>query len=491
MQRSERENGAVLILVSVLALMAGAIAATYVATGRSYSNAASESFENEFAYRAANSGIAYYLGQLSLDEDYFVATPAPHTSHPLGGATFELESAVAGADDDQWDLVVRGVHRSGAFRLAGTVGLMFIEVPHGMTIGQVWRDPSQMQYTVANGAVVGGYNSTTGTFDPANPEDTTVRVNGSSTLFGGATIDGTLKTSGTFTGDELLVSGGVTQSAEATGIDSISAIWNAHLAEAAAANDNASLAAIFGTSYTPVSPSGDLGDLIVDGGTYTIPAGTYRFRRFVLRNGATVTFDTSSGPSRLVYLGNNDSDYDAGTGLDLDGDLVEDLQVSEGSSLLIDPGATKNGLMTVTSGDSNIEIRDSSVFGQVIGDPENGGLHQIVGTSTSGDKGADDRINVLSGSSAFGRLYTPDHPLFLEAGSRWSGSAVLRKADIFGTFAVDTSSEGRAIKHPSVYEVLTTWRAPPNSCRRQRCRRYRPSGARRIRTNANPLREKA
>jgi hypothetical protein len=219
------------------------------------------------------------------------------------------------------------------------------------------------------------------------------------------------------------------------------------IAQSLASNDNSTLATLFGASWTPIGGAQNYGDLIVSGGSFVVPAGTYRFRRFEVLAGASVIFDTSTGPVNLCYIG-------MGTGTGTGNDLI----VDGNSTVASQSGGTQNLLRTILGEDCDFAVTDDSRFGQNLSDPNSAGYTQII---SLGGNTSSDNITASSGSQVYGRLYARAHNLSVSGGATWYGSGVVRTATVTGaTFAVDESMLGRTIPKPDDYEIYGLWRAP-------------------------------
>jgi len=294
--------------------------------------------------------------------------------------------------------------------------------------------------------------STVDSFDPANgPYDLS-----SPGADGNVAGKGSLQmTSSTVHGDALVtgsshedatsrVTGELTETAPDFPVDDIDPIVHDAMNDSKSTNDNGKLAAIFGSQWSPRPGSENYGDLIVTTNTtYVIPAGTYRFRRLEIRNGAAVRFDTSTGPSKLVYVGSG-----LGTG------TLNDLIVTGSSSIKVQNGGTSNGLLTVLGPDCDFTILSNAVFGQSTDDPGNAGYTQII---SLGGNTSSDSIQASGGAKVYGRVYAAAHTFTVDSAT-WYGSALTRTVTLrHSIFAVDLGSLGTTLHDPSRYQILARW----------------------------------
>jgi len=168
-----------------------------------------------------------------------------------------------------------------------------------------------------------------------------------------------------------------------------------------------------------------------------------------------VTFDTSTGPTTLAYVGQ-------GTG------SQDDSTVKDGSSVHVKPGNTSNGLLTVIDSECDFRVKSDSSFGQDyydFNDYDTGYSQIVIGTSN----GFSDSVEVTGDSTVFGRLHAKDHQLKLEDGAFWFGSALVKSVSIRGDgddddesrFAVDEGTTGNVLTDPTNVQFLARWRANP------------------------------
>jgi hypothetical protein len=439
-----RSSGSILIIVTVLTILIAGLTAAVVATSFAFQRTSLEMLERELAFRASDSGGAYYLSKLMADSDYFDSNPAPHAPVVMKEASFTLES-VDEVGNGQWHLLLRGNVGGTTFPLNTVLGHRQIQMPDGIVaVGTGSPSSTVLQLT---GSRVDSFDPADGAYDPSNPgEDANVAARGSinlssSTVYGDATATGTSTEDGS-----SRIEGDLEENVPDFAVDDIDPIVYDAMNESRTANDNSRLAAIFGSQWTPLAGSENYGNLIVTTNTtYVIPAGTYRFRRFEVRNGASVRFDTSTGPARLIYVGSG-----AGTG------TGNDLIVTGGSSVKVANGGTTNGLLTVLGPDCDFAITSNAVFGQSTDDPNNAGYTQII---SLGGNTSSDNITASGGAKVYGRVYAAAH-VFTVDGASWYGSALTRTVNVRNsTFAVDLGSLGTTLNDPSSYQVLARWPA--------------------------------
>ncbi len=447
----DRRRGSILILAVFLTLLIGGLTAGVLSVSQSAQRTAKESMNRELAYRAAESGMGYYLVQVLSQSTYFATYPAPHAAKTTDRGSFQLVQSQL-LTGNQWQLRINGSYDGVTYSLNGVVGPKRIRFPNGIVVVGT-GNPSDVILNIGGGSEVGSYNPSLGAYDPSNPDDhVSVGANGSLNLSGNSTIYGNVTTSGTVTeGAGSDVTGTVEENSAATVIDDIDPIVLTAMTTSQVSNNNAALAAIFGAQWSPQIGPENYGNLIVTTpGTYVIPAGTYRFKRFEVHNGAQVIFDTSGGSSKFVYVGSG-----KGTG------TFNDLIVDGASSVKVNPSGTTNGLLTVLGPDCDFKISGSSVFGQAIGDTNNSGYSQII--SLGGDTSSDD-IVVRTGSTVYGRLYAASHLFSLGANCSWYGSALARTITLSGTnstFAVDEGTMGNVLIDPTEVAILARWPATP------------------------------
>lgn len=446
----DRNKGNTLILAVLMTVLVGGLVAALVTTTFSFARTSNEMLNRELAYRAAESGGAYYLLQVMTHPGYFDANPAPHKAQPMGSASFQLES-VQKLNSDQWQLLLRGSCDAVDFPINTVIGHGSIRIPDGIVVVGTGK-PADVVLTIKGGSKVGSFDPDDAPYNPANPgSEGSIGANGSISITGSSTVNGNATALGTVTvAATSLVTGNTVQNGPPLPITGIDPIVQAALLTSKTTNNNAVLAGIFGPQWKPVPGAENYGDLILTTpGTYVVPSGIFRFRRFEAHKGVNVIFSTSTGPSKLIYVG-------AGTGTGTLNNLILD----SGATVRIDPGSTKNGLLTVLGPDCDFFASGGSVFGQAIGDPANSGYSQII--SLGGDASVDD-ISVTGGSSVYGRLYAAAHVLTINGGSTWYGSALARTVNIGGTtpgtFAVDVGTLGNALIDPSTYAILARWPA--------------------------------
>jgi hypothetical protein len=445
---SLRRRGAAFILLTVvLLIVVGGLTGAVLTVAFTYQRAAAEMLNREQAYRAAESGVAYYLVQLIADQDYFVDNGA-WKPVSLGSVSFQLESAERLEGSDSWQLVVRGTCDGIDYALNAVLGPKEIRIPSGIVATGTGKS-ADVILELKDRSTVASYDPDDGPYDPSSPGDEAkIAANGSIDL-SAANVYGEVTASGTIDQSGSTISGDVSENAAETAVEDIDPIVYDAMSSSKVANDNAKLAAVFGKQWAPVAGTQNYGDLIVTKkATYVIPAGKYRFRRLEVRNGATVIFDTSSAPSQLVYVG---SGKGTGTG--------NDLIVTGGSAVKVSPGESGHGLLTVLGPDCDFMISAASVFGQATTEPANAGYTQII---SLGGNTSSDAISVTGGSSVYGRLYAAAHA-FSISGSSWYGSAVARTVELdkSALFAVDRGGTGTRLGGTSGdYEIVARSPAP-------------------------------
>jgi len=421
MIRRDGRRGSVLavVLVAVVAIagLIGALSSVSV----TYSKASATSNDREAAHLAAESGVGYYLARLGLDEDYFDDNPLPHAPLDLGAGTFELVSASL-SSPGIYEIVVEGRQDDTSYRLGAAIGREPVTLPPGISVTGTGNKNTQV-FKTSSGAKVGSYDPDYGAFDPSAPDDNIqITVNGSVKLTG-TNVYGDVTAQGSISNSSSTITGTSTTNAPAEDFDDIDPLVNQLMADSKTSNDNGVLAGIFGTKWTPIAGTQNYGDLIVSGGTYTVPPGTYRFRKFEVKSGATVTFDTSTGPSTICYVGSG-----AGTG------TGNDLTLATNGKVLVGNGGTENGLMTVLGIDCDFVVNSGSVFGQSVTDPNNAGYTQVI--SLGGNASSD---NFTVAGTVYARLYAAAHAVSITG--KMYGSALARTVTL-GTNAIFGYDEG-------------------------------------------------
>lgn len=440
MVRRDDRKGSVLavVLVAVVALagLIGALSTVSV----SYSKASASSSDREAAYQAAQSGVAYYLARLGLNENYFTATPAPHAPQSVGAGTFRLVSATL-SSPGVYNVVIEGGEDDSVYRLAAAIGREPVKLPPGISVTGTGNKSTQV-FTTSSGAKIGSYDPDYGAYNPSSPGDNVqITVNGTAKLTG-TNIYGDITAQGNVNTSSSTITGTVTANAPPEDFDDIDPLVNQLMASSKITNNNAVLAGIFGTKWIPVASTQNYGDLIVNGGTYTVPPGTYRFRKLEIKGGATVTFNTIGGPTTICYVGSG-----AGTG------TGNDLTVASGSKLLVNNGTTSNGLMTVLGIDCDFNVATGGVFGQSTTDPNNAGYTQVI--SLGGNASSD---NFTVAGTVYARLYAAAHAVSVTG--KMYGSALARTVTIGtnGLFAFDEGYLGTTLPANSdEVTVMATW----------------------------------
>jgi len=440
MVRREGRKGSVLavVLVAVVALagLIGALSSVSV----SYSKASASPSDREGAYQAAQSGVAYYLARLGLNENYFTASPAPHAPIDVGAGSFELLTATL-ASQGVYNVVLQGTQDGTSYLLAAAVGREPVKLPPGISVTGTGNKTSQV-LTTSSGAKIASYDPDFGAYNPASPGDNVqITVNGTAKLTG-TNVYGDVTTQGSIINSSSTITGTSITNSPPEDFDDIDPLVNQLMASSKVANNNAVLAGIFGTKWTPIAGTQKYGDLIVNGGTYTVPPGIYRFRKLEIKGGATVTFSTTTGPSTICYVGSG-----AGTG------TGNDLTIAAGSKLLVGNGATSNGLMTVLGIDCDFSVATGGVFGQSTTDPNNAGYTQVI--SLGGNASSD---NFTVAGTVYARLYAAAHAVSVTG--KMYGSALARTVSIGtnGLFAYDEGYLGTTLPANSdEVTVMATW----------------------------------
>ena len=367
-------------------------------------------------------------------------------------------SLVSGATEGGYTIDVLGGNRlpfsqkSGQLLPISDVGLVFdtdtadrLVILPNIVVMMALNDGS---FVAGVPSLVGSYDPNDGAFDPSDPGTSgDIAANGSLSLDSSSHVHGDAHLSGTEQSDyEAHIDGDLVENGSQTPIEDIDAIVLDKYDSSRAANDNATLAAVFGGSWTPQGGAENYGDLIVeDGGTYVVPAGTYRVRRMELLSNSTIIFDTSAGPVNLIYVGEG-----PGTG------RGNDLTLESGSSVLVDSGGTSNPLLTVLGENSDFMLKSGSIWGQNPGDTATAGYSQLI--SLGGSASSDDII-VDSGSTFYGRIYAAAHEVSLTSGSTLYGSVLARTVVVDGsTIAIDESTLGDGLGDSSGLSVLAKWR---------------------------------
>lgn len=441
-KKAARRGRTALLAGAFVLTLIGALSAAYQASSVSSLPASTETLGQEPATRAAHTGVAYYLDQLRLDGGYFTSNPAPHEARRTGDGSFQLQSAEKSGD--AWKIVVVGRVGESTHRTAATLGPPVVRIPAGIVTSGA-GETKDVSLELGRDALLASYDPDVGPFGAANVgKAAKISIRGSLKLAFMSSVFGDLSASGKLLhGDPLSITGTLTEDAPQPKVEDIDPIVKAVFESSRASNDNTRLAKIFGDQWKP-RLLGSYGDLVVEEpGTYVIPTGTYRFRRFEIGEGATVVFDTSSGPSVVVYIG-------AGKGMGRE----DVLTVHGGSSVLIDPGDTTNGLLTVLGPGAGFKAADGSVFGQAVGEAESAGYSRIISISVGGTTSADD-ILATGGSKVYGRVYATGHDLTVTEQSEWHGSAVVRSLGIEnGFFAVDIGGLGSTLETKREVELL-------------------------------------
>lgn len=445
-----KEHGSILLLALVLMLLIGGLCgALYSATLASH-RASVETLERELAYRCAESGVAHVFSELSRSRDFLERMPAfPSDRLAVGDGSYFIRSASEGSSGD-WQVVVTGVYGESECNVGAAFGARRIPIPPGVVTSGTGRT-SDVTCSLSGPATIASYDSGEGSFDPLSPGDAgNLEINGRVSLSGSVTIHGDVEASGTIaTSGGANIAGEITPNAGAIPIDDIDAVVYDILASSRAGNDNGVLTSIFGSQWQPLSTSENYGNLLVTSGTHRVPAGTYRFKRFEVRNGATVIFDTSTGPVHIAYIGSGD-----GTG------SLNDIIVEANATVCVDSGDTTNGLLTILGVNCDMTLGSNARYGQNLAAPESGGYTQVI--SMGGDASSDG-ISLSGGARMFGRLYAVAHTLTLAAGSHWYGSLLARSVSVSGSasapvvIAIDESAVGGALLDRSGFDLHARW----------------------------------
>ncbi len=441
-----RNSGSSLIVVAVLVMLIGGLSAAFQVASVTFFRSSATSTDEQLAVLAAQSGAAYYVRHVQENPGYFTTNPAPHAQKAMGDASFELESATDVSA--MWKLVIIGRHNGAEYRLGSTIGKPFVKIPEGIVAAGPGGDPDDVKFTITNDSLLASYFPENGAFDPLTAgEVNKLGVNGSMVTDNLSTIDGDMRVTGTHvSGDPSVITGTLTENAAEEPVEDIDPYVNYIFEGSKTSNNNSVLAGIFGSMYVPKFPvSEGFGTLKVNnGGTYTVPAGTYRFQELQVTNGSTVIFDTSAGDTEIVYVG-----LGAGTG------TGNDLTVNGASSVKVNPGGTDNGVLTVLGTNADFKVMNGSSFGQAIGDENNAGYMQII---SLGGNGNSDGIDATGGSTVYGRIYAAAHELTI-TDSTWYGSAMAGSVYISNsTFAIDLGTLGVTLEaQSSNAQMLGYW----------------------------------
>ena len=428
-----RERGSALIPVLIMLLsiagMCAAMNMTTIATQRS----ARISHDLARAAHAADSAISFYELQLEIDGDYFIDNPAPHDARPMGTEMFTLESANP-TGSNQWIIEITASCDSTDYRTFAVLGSSSITIPSGLVLSGT-GNPGDDILRMNGGSTFGSYDPAVGSAT-LNPNgmiyaNGSVRLVGTATVHGDVTVSGWISSAGPST-----INGTETEGASDFALDDYDSVITPLIDGAEAANDNATLATIFGSGWSPIAGPGSPGDLSVSGGTYTVPSGTYLVGDFDVSSGASITFDTSTGPVLFVSNG--------GSGVDID----------SGSTVQIDAGGTDNGVQLVIE-NGTFQVNSNSTYGQEIANPSAAGYSQILSKSSSGE------LRSQGGSTVYARIVAPDQEMLVGGGSSWLGAAVVREARMIGSgpkFLIDESALGTELGAGGGVEVVARWR---------------------------------
>ncbi len=439
----ERQRGAILLIVLVLVVAVGAMATGFLAIADLYARSSLDSFNRERATFAAESGISYYMARLLQDPNYFLDNPPPHSATQIGDSTFELEYADPGASD-QWAVVCVGRDGDQTHRVQSVIGRGRISIPAGIVVAGT-GNPSDVVLDISSDTTVGKYDPLTGNLDINIVGDAVMSVNGSLRLNSSSEIYADVNASGSLLGGNgNAIQGTLTENGLPVPVESIDSVVNRLIESSRLSNDNSVLTSNWNYNFTP-APDNAV-DFFAEQGTYVLPAGTYRFRDFHIHEGARVIFDTRNGPTTIVCLGAN-----GGTGL----------KIHEESSVLIEPGTTENGLLTVLGPNSNAVIDEDSVFGRITegSDPAMSAAYsRIIGPSETSAA----HLKIEDDSTIYGHLHTAGHELTLGRSS-WYGSGVVRSATLRSSRFILTSPEesSSATTGQGDYQVVAQWTPSP------------------------------
>ena len=344
-----------------------------------------------------------------------------------------------------------GRHRLVDYRLNAALGYRQFEFPIGLVLTGT-GDPDDEILNVMGGSTVASYDSSNGPLDMSNPgsnvgifADGSGSVTGSSTIYGEVNVSGSLTTSGSGS-----VQGSTSEGVPPIVPEGITDFALEKISEAQATNDNGNLGAVFGSGWSPVPGPGGSGDLSLSGGTYVVPAGTYVIRKFSLTNDTKIIFDTSGGPTTLVF-----------EGFGPDAGAFSSLRVTN-STVQVDPDSTTNGLLVVMAPERDLKLTAGSIFGQSVRNLNSGGFTQVI---SAGADGTADLIDLSGDSIGYGRLYAPQHDIEITGNSAWYGSAIARTFRLGGStpgpavFGVDEDLQGTALTDPTNFEIHARWPA--------------------------------
>ncbi len=252
-----REQGFALLtalfMVVVLAGMCFALQMTSVALFR----AAEQKLDLQESAYAVDSGVAYYITQLELDNQIFVNEPAPHAPLALGRGTFQLLDAIPGGAGE-WELGLSSNVDGIDYRLRGIVGYRQLTIPQGLVINGT-GDPTDVTLTITGAAEVASYDPTAG--PTTQNSDAGLWVNGSVVLNGTADVQGDATATGTISvASGSSISGSISENGDEIPVDSFESMAAPIIADSRVSNDNAQLNAIFGSSWHPIGGPDNFGD---------------------------------------------------------------------------------------------------------------------------------------------------------------------------------------------------------------------------------------
>lgn len=428
-----REEGSALIAVLLMAVVIGGMCAAMTLVTVSTHRAASQSRDHQKSVRATDSGLGYYFLQVRTDATYFDKNPAPHDPLTLGESTFQLVSATPGPGGDEWVLDISGVSDGVEARLQAVLAHSSMEIPDGLVLTGTGNPADDV--LIMNGAgEFGSYDPSVGTgvLDP----DGTVWANGSIDLKGTAVVQGNAIASGWINGKGSAVTGTREELAPETPVDAFENHAIPIAKDSITTNDNGSLGGIFGSGWSPIVGPDNYGDLKLNGGSYILPTGTYRFREVTIASGTEVLLDTSGGSVTLVCAG---SLFD----------------VQSGSQVLIDAGGTENTAVTVLEDGASFNVQSGSLYGQEITETAAAGYSQILSTGGTGT------IQVQGSSTLYARIAAASRDALVGGGSSLLGSAVLQRLRMIGAgpkFLIDKSTLGSSFGVSTDFDVVARWR---------------------------------
>ena len=414
-----RDRGSALAVALVILVMAAALLIPLAALTTTHRQSAANLLDRELARRAAESGVAYFYAQFGADPSYFDSLTAPTADFTMGESSFSLDVLTAGTLPRQWEITVIGRHQTQEYELTAALG----QVGTVFEVTGVGSDSTTV-LTLDNDSTLAGYNSAVSSYSGGS-QATEVAVNGEVYIDDNSTVTGDVSAWGAIvTEDGGNVSGTESENQAVFPWQDRDAAATYWIDRSRDANDNGNLVTVFGGAYTPIAGAENYGDLTVSSGSYRVPPGVYRIRNLELSSSARVTFETDTGPTTLVVVGDGSTQ----------------LRVYGGAELEIDPGGSSNPLTTVLGPELVVSIF-SAKFGEVAGDTRDSSwYHHILAPIGTGSALM---FRAHGGSEVWGRLYAPSRSVLID-GSTWYGTLTAEQVEInnTGIFAVDANNVG-------------------------------------------------